>query len=270
MAKKLYDRLIAKPGKRVRLKDWDPEDTFGWEIEEARDRTEKNIEKIFALQNVLAAESRHAVLVVLQAMDAGGKDGTIRKVMRGLNPQGCKVMSFKAPTAEELAHDFLWRVHKVCPAKGEIGIFNRSHYEDVLIVRVREMVPKRAWSKRYELINAFEHLLAANGTTIRKFYLHIGKDEQKQRLEERLADPQKHWKFNLGDLKERELWGDYMAAFEEAIERCSTEDAPWFVIPANQKWFRDLAVSQVLLDTLESLDLKYPEPEADLSGVVVK
>lgn len=270
MAKRLFDKLMVKPGKKIRLSDWDPSDNFGWKEEEAREQTEKNIQEIIVLQNVLAAEAKHSVLLVLQAMDAGGKDGTIRKVMSGLNPQGCRVTSFKAPTPEELAHDFLWRVHKVCPGKGEIGIFNRSHYEDVLVVRVRGFAPKKVWSQRYKLINEFEHLLACTGTTIRKFYLHISKEEQKQRLEERLADPKKHWKFNPGDLKEREFWKDYMDAFDDAIEKCTTEHAPWFIIPADNKWFRDLAVSSIVLDTLRDLKLEYPAPAGDFSNVVVK
>lgn len=270
MAKRLHDKLMVKPGKKIRLSDWDPSYNFGWKEEEARAQTEKNIEEIIVLQNILAAEAKHSVLFVLQAMDAGGKDGTIRKVMSGLNPQGCRVTSFKAPTPEELSHDFLWRVHRVCPGKGEIGIFNRSHYEDVLVVRVHGLAPKKVWSQRYKLINEFEHLLASNGTTIRKFYLHISKEEQKQRLEERLADPKKHWKFNPGDLKEREYWKNYMDAFDDAIEKCSTAHAPWFIIPADNKWFRDLAVSSIVLDTLRDLKLEYPEPSGDFSKVVVK
>lgn len=269
MAKSLSERLTVKPGRNVRLKDWDPDDTFGWEEQPARERTDANIEKIADLQRILAAEAKHAVLLVMQAMDAGGKDGTIRKLARGLNFQGCSVTSFKAPTAEELAHDFLWRIHKVCPGRGQIGVFNRSHYEDVLVVRVRELAPKKVWSRRYDLINEFEHLIAINGTTIRKFYLHISKDEQRERLQQRLANPEKHWKFNLGDLKERESWTDYMDAYEAALQKCSTPEAPWYIVPANNKWFRDLAVSEVVLETLAGLNLKFPLPAEDLSKVVV-
>jgi PPK2 family polyphosphate:nucleotide phosphotransferase len=269
MAKSISDRLLVKPGKRVRLKDWDPGDTLGWEEDAARARTAANLDKIADLQRVLAAEAKHGVLLVLQAMDAGGKDGAIRKLAAGLNPQGCSVASFKAPTAEELSHDFLWRIHRVCPARGQVVLFNRSHYEDVLVVRVHELVAKKVWSRRYEQINAFEDLLSRNGTTVRKVFLHISKDEQRTRLQERLTNPEKHWKFNLGDLKDRELWDAYMDAYEAVLERCCTGAAPWYIVPANNKWFRDLVVSEVLLETLVGLDLKFPKPTADLSKVVV-
>jgi PPK2 family polyphosphate:nucleotide phosphotransferase len=200
---------------------------------------------------------------VLQGIDASGKDGAIRHVMTAFNPQGCYVASFKVPTAEEAAHDFLWRVHKRVPGKGEIGIFNRSHYEEVLIVRVHELVPEQVWSGRYELIRDFEKALTETGTRIVKFFLHIDRDEQRERLQERLEDPRKRWKFSLGDLEERKYWDDYMAAYEDALSKTSTADAPWYVIPANRNWFRDLAISSILADTLGELKPAYPEP-ADL------
>jgi PPK2 family polyphosphate:nucleotide phosphotransferase len=209
-------------------------------------------------------------LIVLQAMDAGGKDGTIRHVFEGVNPSGVRVTSFKAPTPEELDHDYLWRVHKEVPGKGEMVIFNRSHYEDVLVVRVHNYVPPEVWKKRFDQINEFERTLAESGTTILKFYLHIDPDEQKERLQDRLDDPTKRWKFRLGDLEERKLWGDYMEAFEDVLSKTSTDYAPWYIVPANRKWFRDLVVSSVLVDTLEGLKMKYPESEENLDGVVIE
>jgi PPK2 family polyphosphate:nucleotide phosphotransferase len=209
------------------------------------------------------AEDRRALLVVLQAMDAGGKDGTIRHVTAGLNPQGCRVTSFKAPSAEELDHDYLWRIHHAVPARGEFGIFNRSHYEDVLVVRVHGLVPKSVWSARYQQINAFEKLLAANDVVIVKFFLHISKEEQIERLRARLEDPTKLWKFNEQDIAERRRWDDYMAAYEDALERCSMPAAPWYIVPANKKWFRDYVVSQILLDTLSRLKMQFPKATVD-------
>ena len=203
-------------------------------------------------------------------MDAGGKDGTIRHVMTGVNPQGCKVTSFKAPSDEEIDHDFLWRIHKAVPGKGEIGIFNRSHYEDVLIVRVHDLVPKSVWSKRYAQINAFEQNLATSNATILKFYLHISKDEQKERFQERIDRPEKNWKVNPADFEERKYWDDYTRAYEEMLKRCSTDVAPWFVIPSNKKWFRNFAVSQIIVEALEALDMKYPKPTCDVSKIVLE
>jgi PPK2 family polyphosphate:nucleotide phosphotransferase len=222
------------------------------------------------LQEVLFAQAKHKMLVVLQAMDTGGKDGVIRRVFDGVNPLGVKVASFKKPTPEELAHDYLWRVHRHTPASGELVIFNRSHYEDVLVVRVHELAPKGRWQKRYEQITHFEKLLAEEGTTIIKFFLHISKEEQKERLQARLDDPDKRWKFAVGDLNERDLWDSYMAAFEEALSKTSTDSAPWYIVPANRRWFRDLVVSEVLVETLESLGLEYPEPTEDLDNVTIK
>jgi PPK2 family polyphosphate:nucleotide phosphotransferase len=205
------------------------------------------------------------VLVVLQGMDTSGKDGTIRHVMTGASPQSCKVTSFKQPTSHELAHDFLWRVHQAVPEKGNIGIFNRSHYEDVLVVRVHKLVPKKIWAARYDEINRFEKYLAENGTTILKFFLHISKDEQKRRIEERIANPTKHWKLSPADIEERQYWDDYTEAYEDAISRCSTKYAPWFIIPANHKWFRNLAVSKILVEALEKMNPKYPTLELDIA-----
>lgn len=221
------------------------------------------------LQELLYADGRHKLLIVLQATDTGGKDGTIRRVFDGVNPAGVRVAAFKRPTPRELAHDYLWRVHRHTPADGEMVIFNRSHYEDVLVVRVHDLVPEDRWRRRYEHINDFERLLADEGTTIVKFFLHVSKEEQRERLQARVDDPTKHWKFSKGDLAERRRWGDYQAAFEEMLTRTSTPHAPWYVVPADRKWFRDLVVSTVLVETLERLDLRYPPAEEDLDGIVV-
>jgi PPK2 family polyphosphate:nucleotide phosphotransferase len=225
--------------------------------------------EIAELQHRFYSEGRRKLLIVLQAMDAGGKDGTIRRVFQGVNPQGVRVTSFKAPSRRELAHDYLWRIHRQVPGRGMIGIFNRSHYEDVLIVRVDRLVPEETWRQRYEQINQFEKLLSDTGTTILKIYLHISKAEQKERFEARLEDPRKNWKFSREDLEKRKQWGDYMEAYEEALSRCTTEWAPWYAIPADQKWYRNLAVARVLHSTLEEMAPQYPKPE-DLSGIVVE
>ncbi|GJD53555.1 Polyphosphate:AMP/ADP phosphotransferase [Methylobacterium crusticola] len=225
--------------------------------------------RIQALQERLYAEHRQSLLVVLQAIDTGGKDGTIRSVFEGVNPQGCRVWSFKTPTQEELDHDFLWRYHRHMPGRGMIGVFNRSHYEDVLIVRVKRLVPESVWRPRYALINDFEHLLTRSGTAVLKIFLHISRAEQKARLESRLADPEKQWKFDPADLVEREAWDDYQAAFEDALNRCSTPHAPWYVVPANRKWFRNLAVARLIADTLEAMDPRFPAPRAGLDGITV-
>jgi PPK2 family polyphosphate:nucleotide phosphotransferase len=264
----LYDRLIVKPGEKFSLADIDPSGTPDCDSkDEAAPRFDKHIDRLSVLQYLLYAEDKRAVLVVLQGIDAGGKDGTIRKVMSGLNPQGVSVTSFKAPAGEEKEHDYLWRVHKAVPRYGQIGIFNRSHYEDVLIVRVHNLVPKEVWSKRYDHINHFEEMLADSGVTILKFFLYISKDEQKERFEERLTDPSKNWKFNIADVGERKYWDEYIEAYETAIERTSKPHAPWFVIPANRKWYRNLAVAEILTQTLESLNMQYPQPIADLAKI---
>jgi PPK2 family polyphosphate:nucleotide phosphotransferase len=255
--------LRAKPGKHVRLETMDPGATYGHDKASALKATVREMVRLRDLQDRLWAEARHSVLVVLQGIDAAGKDGTIAKVMEAFNPQGCPVTSFKVPTAEELAHDFLWRIHQRTPGKGEIGIFNRSHYEDVLVVRVHKLVPKEVWSKRYDEINAFEKTLTAGGTTIVKFFLTIDRDEQRRRIQERYDDPRKRWKFKLSDLDERKLWDDYQAAFDDAITKTSTAAAPWYVIPANRNWFRNLAVATILADSIAELKPDYP-PEPDL------
>jgi PPK2 family polyphosphate:nucleotide phosphotransferase len=263
-------KLIVKPGRRARISDRDPDETFGFTKEKAARELEKHQARLSEMQELLYACKKHALLIVLQAIDAGGKDGTIRHVMSGVSPQSCHVTSFKAPTTEELGHDFLWRVHKVVPIMGTIGIFNRSHYEEVLVVRVHNLVPKSVWSKRYRYINDFERMLAANGVKILKFFLHISKDEQKKRFEERLRDPSKMWKATKGDFEERKLWDDYMEAFEDALTKCSTESAPWHVIPANKKWFRNLAISQIIVEALESMNMKYPKLDFDPAQIVIK
>ena len=259
--------LIVKPGRRVQLSSHAPEETLGLAKESTS--LQRNLARLNELQHLLYADRRHALLIVLQALDAGGKDGAIRHVMSGVNPQGCQVISFKAPNQKELDHDFLWRVHRAVPGRGMIGIFNRSHYEDVLVVRVHGLVPKRVWSRRYDQINEFERVLTENGTTIVKFLLHIDRDEQRRRFQARYDDPTKRWKVNTGDLAERARWDDYMAAFDEALTRCSTKVAPWYVIPANRKWFRDLAVGEILADVLEELDPQYPARDDLPPGVIV-
>jgi PPK2 family polyphosphate:nucleotide phosphotransferase len=265
-------KYLVKPDTKVNLSKIDPSDTGDFKSgkESALIEFQKLNAKLEALQELLYAEHKHKVLIVLQAMDAGGKDGTIRRVFDSVNPAGVRVASFKAPTAEELDHDYLWRIHKQTPAKGEMVIFNRSHYEDVLVVRVHNYVPPEVWKKRFDQINEFERTLAESGTTILKFYLHIDLDEQKERLQARLDDPTKRWKFRLGDLDERKLWGDYMEAFEDVLSKTSTDYAPWHIIPANRKWYRDLVISSILVETLENLKMKYPESEENLDGVVIE
>ena len=265
-------QYLVKPGAKVKLSKIDPADTgdFIGGKEAALAEFEKLNGKLEALQELLFAEHKHKVLIVLQAMDAGGKDGTIRRVFDSVNPAGVRVASFKAPTAEELDHDYLWRIHKQVPGKGEMVIFNRSHYEDVLVVRVHNYVPPEVWKKRFDQINEFERMLAESGTTILKFYLHIDLDEQKERLQARLDDPTTRGKFRLGDLDERKLWGEYMEAFEDVLSKTSADYAPWYVIPANRKWYRDLVISSVLVETLEGLKMKYPESEENLDGVVIE
>jgi PPK2 family polyphosphate:nucleotide phosphotransferase len=258
--------FLIKPGKKVRLDKISTADTKPFKgKEDAEKASAKNLEKLDKLQDVLYAEAKQSLLVVLQAIDAGGKDGTIEHIFSGVNPQGCQVASFKVPSTTEKAHDFLWRYHAATPARGMIGIFNRSHYESVLVERVREFAPKPVWKKRYDHINHFEQMLADEGTTILKFYLHISKKEQAERLQARLDDPKKNWKFNPSDLEERKLWDDYRDAFDDAIEKCSTEAGPWYVIPSDHKWFRNWAISDIIVRTLEAMNPKYPKPAANLS-----
>jgi PPK2 family polyphosphate:nucleotide phosphotransferase len=267
-ANALREKLRVKPGSRVRLADLDPGATHGFDKASAEPVVERKMTDLASLQDRLWAESKHSVLVVLQGIDAAGKDGTINKVMEAFNPQGCVVSSFKVPTAEELGHDFLWRIHQRTPRKGEIGIFNRSHYEDVLVVRVHKLAPKSVWSRRYDEINDFERTLTEGGTTIVKFFLSIDRDEQRARFQARYDDPTKRWKFAMGDLEERKLWDDYQAAFNDALSKTSTDIAPWYVIPANRKWFRNLAVATILAETMAGLKPASP-PEPDLPANLV-
>ena len=262
----------VKPHDTVHLSDWDPSDDsqFDGDKKDAPEALAKLTARLEELQELLYAEGKHKLLVVLQAMDTGGKDGVIRHVFEGVNPQGVKVAAFKAPTPIELAHDYLWRIHQHTPGRGEIVIFNRSHYEDVLVVRVHNLVPEEVWRKRYDQINAFEKMLADEGVTILKFYLHIDKDEQKQRLQERLDDPTKNWKFSSGDLAERKFWSDYTRAYEEMLQRTSTEYAPWYIVPANRKWYRNLVISHTVIGALEGLKMQFPPAEPGLDKIVIE
>jgi PPK2 family polyphosphate:nucleotide phosphotransferase len=270
-AQMVDSEFLANPGRKFRIKDC-PTDSRGKfkDKEQAEAETEKLRARLAEMQELLYAESKHALLIVFQAMDAGGKDGAIEHVFHGVNPQGCSVHSFKAPSTLERSRDFLWRHHLAMPAKGMIGIHNRSHYEAVLIERVRNIAPPNVWKNRYEQIKAFEDMLAAEGTTILKFFLHISKDEQKQRLQSRLDEPHKRWKFNPGDLEERKIWDEYMAAFDDAIEKTTTEKAPWYVVPSDRKWFRNWVISDVIVRTLESLKMDWPKPAAGIEGIVIE
>ena len=268
MAMNFSKELMVKAGHKVKLPKTDPDETLGWEKgHRARTSTEKAIKTVDSLQYRLYAEHKRALLLIFQGLDAAGKDGAIRHVMSGVNPQGCIVKSFKVPSAEEAAHDFLWRIHSAVPGYGLIGIFNRSQYEDVLVVRVHNLVPKNVWSCRYEQINEFEAMLHENNVKILKFFLHISKDEQKKRFLERIEDRDKRWKISEADFKERKYWEDYTAAYEDALTRCSTSEAPWFIIPANKKWFRNLAVSHIIAETLEGMDMKFPPPTINLKNL---
>jgi PPK2 family polyphosphate:nucleotide phosphotransferase len=265
-----YPRYRIEPGTNVDLSKVDPDQSEHYRgKKDVRDELDRQRERIRDLQARLYAERKQGLLIVLQAMDTGGKDGTIRNVFAGVNPQGCQVWSFKAPSSEELEHDVLWRYHAKTPSRGMITIFNRSHYEEVLIVRVKGLMPEEVWRHRYAMINEFEHALTLNNTAIVKFYLHISKDEQRRRLQSRLDDPAKHWKFSSNDLKERVYWDDYMAAFEDAIGNCATEYAPWYVVPANNKWYRNLVIARTIADTLEVMAPRYPEAERGLDQIVI-
>ncbi len=258
-------------GTAVDLADRDPGARRGFEggKKDGKKALPELTRRIADLQRRLWAESERSLLVVLQAMDTGGKDGTIRHVFKGVNPQGVDAHGFGVPTEEELAHDYLWRIHHHTPSDGRIAIFNRSHYEDVLVVRVKDLAPKEVWSKRYEHIRSFEEMLSDEGTTVIKIFLHISKDEQKERLQARLEEPDKNWKFRRGDLDDRALWDSYVEAYEDAITETSTEYAPWFVVPANRKWYRNLVVSSILIETLEAMDPRFPDPEPDLESVII-
>jgi PPK2 family polyphosphate:nucleotide phosphotransferase len=265
-----YPRFRVEPGTRMRLAEVDPDESEHYQRKkDVGDELKRHRDRITDLQGRLYGENKRSLLIVLQAMDTGGKDGTIKGVFQGVNPQGCQVWSFKAPSNEEAAHDFLWRYHQKAPPKGMIHIFNRSHYEDVLIVRVKDLVPEPVWRPRYEAINQFEYALTSDGVTVLKFFLHISRDEQKRRLESRLQDPDKRWKFSSNDLKERAYWDDYQAAFEDAVNQCSTPYAPWYVVPANKKWYRNLVVARTIADTLEAMDPKFPAAEKGLDKVEI-
>src|SRR5438094_110406 len=262
-------KLIVEPDSKIRLKHFDPDYHGKHESHKsALPEIEENRQKMQKLQFLMYAENKHSLLIVLQGLDAAGKDGVVRHVLTGMNPSGCVSVNFKEPTAEDLAHDFLWRVHPRVPARGSVAIFNRSHYEDVLVARVHALVPEKVWSKRYDQINDFEQLICTeNNTTILKFFLHISKEEQLARFEKRLDDPTRQWKISESDYKEREYWGPYTEAFEDVLNKTSTERASWFVIPSNHKWFRDLAVSQIIARTMEEMDMQTPKPTVDLAKI---
>ena len=257
-----------KPGTKVKLPDIDTNFTGGHKNHrQAAEEIEHYRQKLYDLQELLYANRQHSLLICLQGMDAGGKDGTINHVLGAMNPQGCRVVGFKQPTPEELHHDFLWRIHRVAPARGEVVVFNRSHYEDVLIARVHNLVPKEVWSRRYDAINNFEKELTDSGVHIIKFYLHISKNEQLKRFHDRLEDPARQWKISDADYQERPFWKDYTKAYEEALSHCSTAAAPWYVIPADHKWFRNLAVGQIVVDHLKALKMTFPSPTVNISQI---
>jgi PPK2 family polyphosphate:nucleotide phosphotransferase len=266
----LVRRLRIDDPARFSLKKRSTDDDFGWTEESAEAELAQVVERLDRLQERLYAEGSRSLLVVIQAMDAAGKDGTIRNVLRGLNPAGVRVTSFKVPGGREAQQDYLWRCHAAAPGKGEIGVFNRSHYEDVLVVRVKGFAPEKVWKKRFRHINEFERLLADEGTTVVKIFLHVSKKEQAQRFQDRLDDPEKRWKFRAGDLEDRALWEQFQTAYEEAIAATSTKRAPWFVVPADRNWSRNLAVALILENTLQQLDPQFPEPEEGLDGIVIR
>jgi PPK2 family polyphosphate:nucleotide phosphotransferase len=264
------NKYRVRPSQKVDLDEYDPDDTrlLPGGKQEAEEKNVAIQKRLGKLQELLFAGHQRKLLIVLQGMDTSGKDGTIRHVMGGFNASGTRVASFRKPSDDELDHDYLWRVHREVPAKGEVVVFNRSHYEDVLIVRVHDLVPKEVWNRRYHHILGFEQMLVDEGCVLLKFFLHISKEEQRKRLQARLDDPQKRWKFQLGDIEERKMWGEYRKAYEAALSKTSSDEAPWYIVPANQKWYRDYVVGRAIADTLEALDMKYPQP--DLSHVVIK
>lgn len=271
LAKIVKHCRIDKPGK-FKLADFDPAETFGLptDIEQVRAILTDGVARLEDMQERLYADGRWAVLIVLQGMDAAGKDGVIKHVMSGINPLGCLVHAYKAPSAEELAHNFLWRIDKYLPERGHIGIFNRSHYEDVLVVRVHQKLSQNEVKRRFEHINNFESELADNKIHILKFFLHISQDEQKKRLQARLDHPRKYWKVSPSDLTERQYWDDYVQAYDDALSQCSTRHAPWYIIPSNHKWYRNLAISEILLDLMEGFNMKYPKPKFDIKKMKVE
>jgi PPK2 family polyphosphate:nucleotide phosphotransferase len=262
--------LRVEPGAEVSLSDYDPADTGGTKKPEALDELAKLSKRLDELQTLLFANGKNALLVVLQGMDTSGKDGVIKHVAGAFNPQGVQVTSFKVPTEEELAHDFLWRIHKATPRRGMVGIYNRSHYEDVLVVRVENLAPKPVWQARYAAINAFEETLSQAGVVIVKLFLHISKEEQRERLIDRLNDPAAHWKFRASDLATRKKWDEYVGAYEAALTKCSTECAPWYVIPSDKKWYRNLAISRILVERLAALDMQWPPLEPEAQGIKIE
>jgi PPK2 family polyphosphate:nucleotide phosphotransferase len=267
----VHSKYRVEPGKKIDLSKWPTDDTGPFkDKQDAKGTTKKNLARLIELQEEFYASSSHSILIVLQAMDAGGKDGAIEHVFSGVNPQGCNVTSFKVPSHLEASHDFLWRHHLACPAKGMIEIFNRSHYESVLVERVNNIVSKDVWSRRYDQINDFERMLVSEKTVILKFYLHISKGEQKKRLQARLDDKSKLWKFDPADLKTRKHWDEYTEAFEDAMRYCSTHDAPWYIVPSDHKWFRNWVLSDTIVRTMEKLEMKLPPPPPDLDKIKVK
>jgi len=268
LKKDIAGNFIVNPGIEIKLSNWDPTFTGGISKSYAENLLENDfMNQMSNLQYKLFADKSQALLVVLQGMDASGKDGTIRHAMNALNPQSCKVFSFKKPTDEEISHDYLWKIHRYMPAKGEIAIFNRSHYEAVIEERVHNLVSENTWSKRYDQINEFEQYLFENNIQIVKIFLYISKDEQKKRLEERINDPTKQWKFSESDIIARKLWNDYIIAYEEVLRKCSTKYIPWYIIPSNNKWYRNFVIAQIIINTLENMDLKFPKPKIDLSKI---
>ena len=265
-----YPRYRVLPGEPINLAALDPNASESFKSEaEAEKELKRQRKRLRHLQTRLYAEHQRSLLIVLQATDTGGKDSTIKHVFQGVNPQGCQVWSFKQPSVEELNHDFLWRYHQQAPSRGMMTIFNRSHYEEVLVGRVQQLVPENVWRERYQIINEFEHMLALNQIVVLKFFLHISKDEQKKRLEARLKDPDKRWKFSISDIEDRHLWDDYQIAYQDAINNCSTEYAPWYVVPANKKWYRNWVIARVLADTLEAMNPLYPEAEPGLDKISI-
>ncbi len=262
-------RFEVKPGKPISLQEMDPSQTDGMKKKDGEEVLVGLRDELNDLQQLLYASQKYGLLIILQGMDTGGKDGVIKHVVSAFNPQGCQVTSFKVPTEEELGHDFLWRVHRAVPRRGTVGIFNRSHYEDVLVVRVENLVPEKVWRQRYNQINEFEELLTESGVVVVKCFLHISKEEQKLRLEDRRNDPHEHWKFRLGDLDTRKKWDAYQAAYEEALNRCSTSHAPWYVIPADKKWYRNLAISRILIDRMSELKMEWPPLEEGAAEVEI-
>ena len=255
-------KYLVPANTRLRLTECDPDDTGEFKNRDAADAALEDYRKrLFELQELLYAEDKHALLVVLQGVDAAGKDGTIRHIFAGVNPQGCQVHSFKEPAGEETQHDHLWRVHQATPKRGMIGVFNRSHYEEVLVVRVHRQISQRVLTQRFQQVNAFERMLAENGTTLLKFFLHISKEEQRERLQARLDHPRKYWKVSPSDITERKYWDDYRKAYEDVFYQSSARHAPWYVIPANKKWFRNVLISKILVETLQGLKMRYPKPQ---------